>query len=382
LRPKTLLALLGVVIVVAALAFSPLQSILARQLASGPQAAVQPLPAETTLPLATATTGASPAPASTATAQPTATLVPTATAQPTATPALAKSALAGRTWLTIYGRAFEAGPILGRLANYASLDDMATEVGPWMQEIKKYNGGKDVVPVIHLIYGMATPCEAEGNCLYYLDSAGVDIINTYIKPAAERGWQVILDTQLGKSTPELEVERMIKKGYLDYPNVHVAIDPEFHVHPGEDLPGIPIGQIDSSDVNAVQQTLSDLVAEKHLPVKKVLIVHQFGDPEVNDGNPFMITNKKATKDYDNVDLVIDADGFGGPVSKVDKYNRMTNTAVYPFINFTGIKLFFFNPHEERHHGDKPVMTWAQVFGEEEAGTNVRMKTKPDIIIVA
>ncbi|MCL4464922.1 MAG: hypothetical protein M1401_01025 [Chloroflexi bacterium] len=378
MRPKTLLALLGVLVVVAALAFSPLQNIFARQLARGPQAAVQPLPAETVLPVATPTTAARSTPAPT----PTPTPEPTATVAPTATPAIVRSALAGRTWLTIYGRGFEAGPILGRLANYKNLDDMAAEVGPWMQEIKKYNGGKEVVPVIHLIYGMATPCEADGNCLFYLDSAGVDVVETYIKPAAARGWQVILDTQIGKSTPELEVERMIKKGYLDYPNVHVAFDPEFHVYPGEDLPGIPIGQVDSSDINAAQKMLNDLVAEKHLAAKKVLIVHQFGDPEVNDGNPFMITDKKATKTYDNVDLVFDADGFGGPVSKVHKYDLMTNAEVYPFIKFRGIKLFFFNPHEERHHGDTPVMTWAQVFGKEDVGTNVRMNTMPDVVVIA
>ena len=372
MQPKRIAALVAVVAVIAALAFSPLQGILARQLSTPPQVAVAPSPTMAPAALATST----PVPMPTSTPIPEPTPVP-----PTPTPAPAQSLLAGKTWLTIYGRAFEAGPILGRLANYKNLDDMAAEVNPWIKEIKQVNGGKEVVPVVHLIYGMAIPCEPDNDCLFYLDSAGFPLVEDYIKPALERGYQVILDTQLGASNPVAQVKRMISKGYLDYPNVHVAIDPEFHLHPGEDLPGIPIGQIDASDVNAVQQLLDELVVQKNLP-KKVLIVHQFGDANVNDGNPFMITNKKAVKTFSNVDLVIDADGFGKPGIKVKKYNQITDHEEYPFIQFRAIKLFFFNPHEERHHGDNPVMTWPEVFGVEEVVDGVRMNYHPDIIVVA
>ncbi|MHB1005525.1 MAG: hypothetical protein ACYC3S_07740 [Chloroflexota bacterium] len=305
----------------------------------------------------------------------------TATPLPTPTVAPSKSLLEGRTWLTLYGRGWDIGPILGRLGFYKNADEMAAEVGPWTRAIKKVNGGKEVVPVMHLIYGMAIPCEADGNCLLYLDTAGEDIVNDYIKPAQARGWQVILDSQVGKSNPVAEVQRMIKKGYLDYPNVHVALDPEFHVHPGEDLPGIPIGQLDAADLNQAQHLLDDLVKEKGLP-KKVFMVHQFGDPMVNDGNPFMITNKKSLETLSGVDLVIDADGFGGPASKVKKYDQMTDTTAYPFLKFRGIKLFFHNPYEERHHYDKPAMSWEQVFGLEPVGDGLKMTTPPDVVVVA
>ena len=351
--------------------------------AASPTANSGPLIAEavTQQPVATVVAATATAVA-TAPIAPTATPASTPTPQPTPTPAAATSALEGKTWLTIYGRAFQVGPILGRLANYKNLDEMAAEVNPWIAEIKKVNGGKEVVPVIHLIYAMAIPCEADDPCLLYLDTAGEDIINDYIKPAQARGWQVILDTQTGRSTPELEVERMIKRGYLDYPNVHVAIDPEFKVHPGEDLPGIPIGQLQASSLNNVQQRLDEFVAEKKLPTKKVLMVHQFGDPNVNDGNPDMVLNKKSIKTFKNVEMVWDADGFGAPPSKTRKYNLITDPEEYPFIKYRAIKLFFFNPHEERHHGDQPVMTWPQVFGQEEVSKDLKIRYLPDVVIIA
>ncbi|MDA8216396.1 MAG: hypothetical protein M0Z94_02125 [Dehalococcoidales bacterium] len=367
------------------LAISPIPNLIATRLSSdAPGVVLRPtVPAEpqaqaTESPQASAPDATATAPAST----PEPTAVPTATPTPTPETVVAKSALEGKTWITVYGRAFGIAPILGRLGSSNTLDDVAADIAPWVAEVKNLNGGKEIVPVLHLIYAMAIPCEADNHCLLYLDTAGEDIVADYIKPAAERGWQVILDTQIGSSDPVAQVQRMIDRGYLDYPNVHVALDPEFHVYPGEDLPGIPIGQIDASAINKVQHMLDKLVAEKNLPSKKVLIVHQFGDPMVNDGNPFMITNKTTLETVENVDLVIDADGFGPPSSKTKKYNLMTDPTEYPFIKFRGIKLFFFNPFEERHHGDKPVMTWPQVFGQEQVTPDLKMDYVPDVIIVA
>ncbi len=374
---KIVLTLVGVAVVLL-VGILPLQGLLAGQNLGGPLAQLGQGAAPSPEVGATAT----PEPAA-ATPEPTSTPQPTAMPQPTATPtpAARQSLLEGKTWLTMYGRAWDVAPILGRLGFFAGPDEMTAYVAPHVKEIKTLNGGKEVVPVIHLIYAMAIPCEPGNHCLLYLDTAGFDIIEDYIKPAAQRGWQVILDTQIGSSTPVEQVQRMIQRGYLDYPNVHVALDPEFHVYPGEDLPGIPIGQIDASDVNKVQRMLEELVQRKSLP-KKVLIVHQFGDPMVNDGNPFMITNKKTLETLPNVDLVLDADGFGSPGIKVKKFNLMLDQEAYPFIRFRAIKLFFFNEYEERHHGDKPVMTWPQVFGKEPVPGGEQMKYVPDIIVVA
>ena len=292
------------------------------------------------------------------------------------------SLLETNTLFTVYGRAFSRAPILGRLGTYRDFEDMANDVQPWTREIKKYNDNKGVIPGLHLIYAMAIPCKPKDDCLLYLEGTVKDIVSTYIEPAAKRGWVVVLDTQLGKSNPVQQVKRIIDKGYLRYDNVHVAIDPEFHVYEGRERPGIPIGTVEASQINQVQQMLDDYVRNQRLPSKKILMVHQFGDANVNDGVPFMIEGKKNLKTYDNVDLVIDVDGFGEQPIKVVKYNKITDAAVYPFIKFRGIKVFFPNPWEKHGHYDKPPLAVDQIFGLKPVQGSLRMRAKPNVLIIA
>jgi hypothetical protein len=304
---------------------------------------------------------------------------------PTPSPAPAPVSLLERhTLVTFYGRGFDVAPILGMLGGFKDADDMDRQIKQrFVEPIDALNGAKGVVPAIHLIYALAVPCEGpRHDCLFYLDEAGFDVVEEYIKPAAARGWQVILDAQHGRSTSMEQVERMIARGYLKYENVHVALDPEFHVYPGETLPGIPIGQIDAAWVNEVGRMLDEEVRANGLKQKKILIVHQFGDANVNDGVPPMIQNKSALRTFPNVDLVIDADGFGGQGIKVEKYNRITDREVYPFIRWRGIKVFYPNPYEQAGHYDQPPLTPAQLMGQEETDDGHRIQHPPDVIIIA
>ena len=306
------------------------------------------------------------------------------TVAPTPTPAavLAASYLKDSTIVTIYGRAFGVAPILGRLGSSESFEDVARDVQQFFGPISQHNDGKKIIPAIHLIYGLAIPCPPNDDCLLYLEGTDPEVVKHYIEPAAAQGWQVILDTQIGRSDPVTQVKRMIDKGYLNYDNVHVALDPEFASVPGHDTPGIPIGTIDASEVNQVQQILDEQVRKMRLPHKKILIVHQFGDKNVDDGVPFMIQNKESLRTFENVDLVIGADGFGHPDSKATKYNRMTDPQVYPFIQWRGIKLFLPNPYEQAGHYDQPQMTIEEVFGVVDTPGGYRVKYKPNVIIIA
>ncbi|ACZ42687.1 SH3 type 3 domain protein [Thermobaculum terrenum ATCC BAA-798] len=276
--------------------------------------------------------------------------------------------------LGMYGRSFGVAPILGRVGLYRNLDDMARDVQRFEAQMRPYIGDKQVRPEIHLIYAMAVPCWGDSDCLSYLDDTGVDIVNTYIKPAQELGWLVVLDTQLGSSNPVEQVQRMIDKGYLKYDNVQVALDPEFHVVPGHDRPGIPVGSIDGSQVNAVQQMLNDYVRREGLPHKKVLIVHQFLES--------MIQNKDTIRLYPEVDLIIDADGLGAPYIKTFKYNLFTDSSRYPFVRYRGIKLFPEGPSTTEGHFDTPLMTMRQVFGYAPVPGGIRMHVPPDLLIFA
>jgi hypothetical protein len=297
----------------------------------------------------------------------------------TASLPLPSGLLETNTLFTVYGRGFGICPILGHLGTYKDCDEMAADIAPRVAGIQAANGGKGVVTGIHLIYGLAIPCTGAGSCLKYLDE---DLVEKYILPAQERGWAVVLDTQLGSSDPVAQINRMIERGYLKYDNVHVAIDPEFHVVPGEQVPGIPIGTVEASEINATQEILSRYVETEGLRTKKILIVHQFGDRAVHDGVPFMIQHKEDLRDFENVELVIDADGLGSPATKVRKYNLMTDARVYPFIRFRGIKVFYPNQWEERGHFDKPPMTIDQVFGLAPIPGGLRMAEAPNVFIIA
>jgi hypothetical protein len=360
--------------------------VLARSFVS---ATVAPAPAETPPP---PTPSRSPTPESSAT--PTSTATPTATPtemstptpgqMPTVTPTVEKRAsiLDEGTLVTIYGRGFGIAPIVGVLGGYKGFDDMEKDVQKrFYPGIKANNGGQKIVPVVHLIYAMAMPCPPDDDCLLYLEGAKVDLVKDYIEPAQKRGWQVILDTQIGRSDPVSQVKRMIDKGYLKYENVHVALDPEFRSYAGRANPGTPIGTIQASQVNEVQQILDDYVRKQGLKHTKMLMVHQFGDPEVNDGVPYMVENKKSIKSYPFVDLVWDADGFGDADSKAWKYNQMLNPAVYPFIRWRGIKLFTPNPEAPNHY-DKPQMDWEAAFGKKDTPGGIRLRWAPHVVVIA
>jgi hypothetical protein len=299
-------------------------------------------------------------------------------------PAVVKAApiLPDNTLFTVYGRAFNRAPILGRLGQYRDFADMEKDVAPWVEGIKKRNNKKGVIPAIHLIYAMATPCKDSPDCLLYIEGSVKDLADRYIEPAAKRGWMVVLDTQIGKSSPVKQVKRILDKGYLKYENVAVALDPEFHVYPDKETPGRPIGTLKSSQINEVQEVLDDYVREQKLKNKKILIVHQFGDANIDDGVPFMIQDKEKIKTYENVELVFDMDGLGKQPIKVVKYNKITDASVYPFIKFRGIKVFFSNRWEKHGHYDKPPLSLDEIFGLKKVKGGPKMETKPDVIIIA
>ena len=61
---------------------------------------------------------------------------------------------------------------------------------------------------------------------------------------------------------------------------------------------------------------------------------------------------------------------------------MTDSKVYPFLRFRGIKVFFPNPWEKNDHFDKPPMNLDQIFGHEPAIGGPKMGAMPDVLIIA
>lgn len=308
-------------------------------------------------------------------AKPSSTLLPAPS--PTAIPPPV-SWLRKTTLLTIYGRAFNTAPILGRLGFDSSFADLQRQVQPFLQGIRANNGGQGTRVALHLIYGMATPCYEARNCLNYLDDTGVNIVKTYIRPAARHGWLVILDDQLGSSTPAAEMQRIISRGYLRFDNVEVALDPEFRSVPGQPTPGIPIGSVAAQELNQAEDLLSRYTVAHHLRHHKLMLVHQFQWTMIAQRNLLR-------KNVRDVDLAIIADGFGTPGIKTHVYSDLLSHPTSPNIRWRGIKLFYPNPYEQAGHLDSPLMTWQQVFGHVpvyDGGQRFFARPMPNIIVIA
>ncbi len=289
------------------------------------------------------------------------------------------SFLDNRTLITVYGRSFGVAPVLGMLGRVESFDELEEATRPWTETIALLNSRRSVTLAPHLLYALARGCQEPGDaCLIMLDRSGVDIISEYIEPARERGMAVVLDTQIGRSTAPYLIRRMIDRGYLAYPNVHVALDPEFATEPDQTMPGHPIGYLTADEINEAQDLLATYVRDENLLFKKILMVHQFVDHQTDSWT--MIPNKQAIEVFDEVDVVINADGFGTPDAKVLRYNGITDPSAYPWLNWRAIKIFQENPIAPRF-ADSPVMTPRQIFGLDPTPGGLRMWASPHALVL-
>jgi len=199
------------------------------------------------------------------------------------------------------------------------------------------NGNDGVIPAFHLIYGTVHA------------DAGVGILSDdrilqYVQAAQANGMVVVLDHQLGKYDVASCVKRMLP--WLHYPNVHLAIDPEW----ATTKPGSEIGSIDASDVNNAMQLIQDYMIKNNINSRKLFVVHQF--------QYRMLRNReKIRTDFDRIDFILNADGFGPPQLKLDTYRYVAAATNMPM---KGFKLFFPKPWKSEGF-DKPLMSPQEVM---------------------
>jgi len=108
----------------------------------------------------------------------------------------------------------------------------------------------------------------------------------------------------------------------------LAIDPEWHVGPGQ-VPGQAIGSVDAATVNRISAWLARIVHERNLP-QKLFVIHQF--------TADMLKDKRAIAARPELATVLDVDGFGGRENKVSKYVAFDRGYRRRF--FHGIKLYY------------------------------------------
>ena len=221
-----------------------------------------------------------------------------------------------------YGNFYsKAMGVLGEYPTDQLLSKLASTTAMWTAA----DPNTPVVPAIQYIATVAQGSAGkEGKYILRMPD---DQIDHALDLAAQVHGIVILDVQVAQSTLEHELPMLEK--YLQMPQVHLAIDPEFSMKHGEH-PGSVIGTFDATDINYAAQYIAGLVTKYHLP-PKILVVHRFTYP--------MVTNYKNITPLPEVQIVMDMDGFGSKAKKYGTYNRVINPEP---VQFTGIKLFYKN----------------------------------------
>jgi hypothetical protein len=245
---------------------------------------------------------------------------------------LAGSILPNKRIVAFYGNPLSKKMgILGELPYDQMLAKFDTVVGWW----KAADPATPVQPALHLIVSVAQG--APGKDSMYRQRSDPDLIEKIYGFAKQKGAITILDIQAGKSTIQQELPPIAT--FLQRPDVHLGIDPEFYMHHNREgrIPGSKIGAMTADDINYAIGFLADIVTRYHLP-PKVLIIHRF--------TKNMVQNASAIKLDPRVQVVMNMDGWGQPWLKFDTY--ATCEASEP-VQFTGFKLFF---HNDTKKGDK------------------------------
>lgn len=196
------------------------------------------------------------------------------------------------------------------------------------QEANKWHQADPTIPVIPAIHYIAVTAQSRpGQSGKYRLRMPDREIKKAITLANSINAIVFLDVQVGHSTLQEELPAL--EPYLSLPNVHLGIDPEYSMKRGN-VPCTVIGTFDATDVNYAVEYLSGLVHKYNLP-PKVLVVHRFTKD--------MITNYKRITTRQEVQIVINMDGFGFPAKKRSSYNIAVSNEP---VQFAGFKLFYEN----------------------------------------
>lgn len=270
------------------------------------------------------------------------------TSWPVKTPApLPGSILPARRIIAFYGNPLSKRMgILGELPPDQMLARLDKEIAEW----QKADPSTPVQPALHLIAVVAQGTPGRDG-KYRLRMADT-LVEKVASWAATRNALLFLDVQVGQSTVQEELPRLIP--FLKRPNVMLGIDPEFSMKPRmdrkqhamvTDKPGARIGTMSSDDVNYAIGLLSDVVKQNNLP-PKVLVVHRFTHN--------MLTGAPKIRLDPRVQVVINMDGWGQPWLKYDSYRAYVESQP---VQFTGFKLFY---HNDAKLGD-PILTPAEVL---------------------
>ncbi|MCX5763312.1 MAG: hypothetical protein NTU67_01535 [Gemmatimonadetes bacterium] len=209
--------------------------------------------------------------------------------------------------------------VLGEYEPTEMLKMLDAEVAAWT----KADPTTPVQPALHLIAVVAQGAPGkDGKYRLRMDSSLIEKVAGW---AAKRNALVFLDVQVGHATLQDELPRLVR--FLQRPNFHLGIDPEFALKDGT-VPGKKIGSFDASDVNYAATMLAEVVTQYKLP-PKVLVVHRFTQRGV--------TNTHQIKLDPRVQIVMHMDGFGAPWLKRNTFRKWIKAEP---VQFAGWKQFY------------------------------------------
>lgn len=225
---------------------------------------------------------------------------------------------------------------MGIIGQY-SLENIEPVMDKFIKMYDEANKERGIIPAFYLIYGTCWP----GGEIGILSNS---VTRKYIEFAAERGWYVYLDHQIGKYTVEQAMNKILP--FLKYPNVHLALDPEWHTTKPMEV----IGSVTADEINKAQEMMDKYIKENNISGRRMLVIHQF--------NAIMIKNRQNIKTaFDRVQLIHCADGFGSPNLKKESYAFNAFAKNIPLKSF---KLFL-KPTVQGAGYDWPLMKPEEVF---------------------
>lgn len=156
---------------------------------------------------------------------------------------------------------------------------------------------RTVLPAFEIIATIASAgAGADGN---YSNELPADELLHWAQAAQDAGMYVILDLQPGHT--DFVTQARQYEAVLRLPWVGLALDPEWRLAPGQ-RHLVHIGSVHSSEVNAVQDYLTELAHAHDLP-PKLLVLHQFRSSMIADRTAVEVNRPEVT-------VLIHVDGQG------------------------------------------------------------------------
>jgi hypothetical protein len=206
-----------------------------------------------------------------------------------------------------------------------------------VENYRAASGGRGVLKAFYIIYGTVWP----GGDIGIIGEA---ILKEYIEYALENDIIVFIDHQIGRYNPVDSLKVMLP--WLRYPNVHLALDPEWRTT----KPMQEIGTVTAEEINRAQKAMEEYMIENQIYGERLLVVHQF--------NYRMISSRENVKsNFQRVRLVHCADGFGPPSVKKQSYAFNAQAKNIPV---KGFKLFYESGMPGAGY-DHPLMSPKEVY---------------------